>query len=141
MSLLPFLPRSLFWTFAAIGVAVVAAFLSSWSCDHQAEPWNTQIEEALGPATRPVSCDARLGEEECTIGLEEATLCRSDRASSPTGDCVFPCGRYSPSPCAAPFLFLTPFMPTFARLANGENVLFRLTPRPAAGIVVWVGYC
>jgi hypothetical protein len=25
-------------------------------------------------------------------------------------------------------------MPTFARLTHGENVLFRLTPRPAAGI-------
>lgn len=91
------------WTFAAIGVAVVAA---SCCCGLVTIRQSIGADTAQGgsrPSHPPGPCGARLVDED-VHHRTASNLRLLDRASSLTGAlCVFPCGRYSPWPSADAF--------------------------------------
>jgi hypothetical protein len=112
--------------------------VSSWSCDGQGKNSSTHSSRSFR-GSRPSHLPDLLRYTSCGRGCVPSGW---KRPQAPLGWSLITCGRLCVSPAAdaarghvaAHFLFLTHTMPTFARLAHGENVLFRLTPRPAPGI-------
>jgi hypothetical protein len=117
-------PRFLPWAFPVIGVAMVVASVLLWSRDPGGESERTLIEEAPGPAIRPASLHGTPWGRGCAPsgwGLPRPfVLCWSLPPIWRAFVCFCPI-YYSPSPDAPRFLFWQPSLPTFARLAHGEQ--------------------